>query len=137
MAVEYAREQDLAVTEYIDLLHRSGLAVRRPVDEVERMERGLRASSVVLTAREDDQLVGALRAITDFHLHCYLADLAVDVTHQRGGIGLELQRKLVALLDPGCKLKLSAAPDAHEYYPRIGYVPNERAWELPPGTPLG
>src|SRR5690554_4489500 len=111
MAVVYAREQDLAVDEYIDLLHRSGLAARRPVDELERMEGGLRASSVILTAREDGMLIGGLRAITDFYLHCYLADLAVDVANQRGGIGLELQRKLVELLAPGCKLKLSAAPD--------------------------
>lgn len=137
MGIVYAREQDLAVGEYVDLLHRSGLAQRRPVDDLDRMEGGLRGSSVVLTARQDGVLVGALRANTDFHLHCYLADLAVDAALQRGGIGLELQRKLVDLLAPGCKLKLSAAPDAHEYYPRIGYVPNERAWELPPGTPLG
>lgn len=137
MDIVYAREQDLAVDEYIDLLRRSGLAARRPVDELDRMEGGLRGSSVVLTAREDGELVGALRANTDFYLHCYLADLAVDVARQRGGIGLELQRKLVDLLAPGCKLKLSAAPDAQEYYPRIGYVPNDRAWELPPGTQLG
>lgn len=137
MPVLYAREQELGVDEYLDLLHRSGLAARRPVDDRSRMERGLRGSSVVLTARMDGVLVGALRAITDFHLHCYLADLAVDAARQRGGIGLELQRKLVDLLDPGCKLKLSAAPEAADYYPRIGYVPNERAWELPPGTPLG
>src|SRR5690554_5408606 len=136
MAIVYAREQDLAVNEYIDLLHRSGLAARRPVDELERMEGGLRSSSVVLTAREDGVLIGALRALTDFHLHCYLSDLAVDSARQRGGIGLELQRRLVDLLAPGCKLKLSAAPDAQAYYPRIGYVPNERAWELPPGTEL-
>lgn len=137
MAVSYAREQDLAVSEYVDLLKRSGLAARRPVEDRERMEGGLRGSSVVLTARIDGKLVGALRAITDFYLHCYLADLAVDATHQRHGIGLELQRELVALLDPGCKLKLSAAPQAADYYPRIGYVRNDRAWELPPGTPLG
>src|SRR5690554_2453293 len=120
----YARESDLGVNEYIDVLRRSGLAERRPVDNVELIEAALRGSDVVLTARIDGVLVGAARAITDFYLHCYLADLAVDVAHQRGGIGLELQRELQKLLAPECKLKLSAAPDAADYYPRIGYMRN-------------
>lgn len=137
MMVVYAREQHLAVQEYIDLLRRSGLAQRRPVDQVTRMEAGLLGSSVILTARVNGMLVGGLRAITDFHLHCYLADLAVDAAYQRKGIGLQLQRELQQLLAPGCKLKLSAAPDAAHYYSRIGYVKNDRAWELPPGGQLG
>lgn len=137
MSVTYGREQELDVNEYIELLRRSGLAARRPVDDVQAMNGALRGSDVVLTARIDGLLVGAARAITDFHLHCYLADLAVDLKSQRTGIGLELQRQLRALLAPGCKLKLSAAPDAADYYPRIGYVRNDRAWELPPGSPLG
>ena len=137
MTVQYAREQDLAAGEYIDLLRRSGLAERRPVDDVERIDGALRGSNLVLTARVDGVLVGAARAITDFYLHCYLGDLAVDKAIQRNGIGLELQRRLRDLLAPGCKLKLSAAPEAADYYPRIGYIKNDRSWELPPDAPLG
>ncbi len=137
MDVAYAQEPDLDVNEYIDLLHRSTLAERRPVDDMIAMEGALRGSDVVLTARHDGRLVGAARALTDFHQHCYLADLAVDVECQRTGIGLALQVNLRALLAPGCKLKLSAAPAAADYYPRIGYIRNDRAWELPPEASLG
>ena len=137
MAVVYAREQDLAVGEYIDLLRRSGLAERRPVEDVERIDGALRGSNLVLTARVDGVLVGAARAMTDVYLRCDLADPAVDAARRRRGDGLGVQRRLRELLAPGCKLKLSAAPEAANYYPRIGYIKNDRSWELPPDAPLG
>ncbi|WP_062073542.1 GNAT family N-acetyltransferase [Demequina sediminicola] len=136
--VVVARAAAVPVDEYIDLLERSTLARRRPVDDPALIEAALDHSSLIITGRTPHGvLVGAARAITDFHLHCYLADLAVDASLQRQGLGLRLQKELVGHLGPRCKLKLSAAPAASEYYPRIGYERNTRAWELPPGTPLG
>ncbi|WP_061962230.1 GNAT family N-acetyltransferase [Demequina flava] len=137
MAVEIARVGEIETDEYIDLLVRSTLAARRPVDHPDVIRGALESSDLLITARDGDLLVGAARAITDFHLHCYLADLAVDADVQRGGIGLLLQHELRMHLGPMCKLKLSAAPAASDYYPRIGYSRNDRAWELPPGAALG
>ena len=137
MSVVYAREQDLGAREYVDLLKRSGLAERRPVDDLDVMDGALRGADLVVTARVDGLLVGAARAITDFYLHCYVGDLAVDPSYQRRGIGLALQARLRELVDPQCKIKLSATPAAADYYPRIGYSRNDRSWELPPGAPLG
>ncbi|MFV0634691.1 GNAT family N-acetyltransferase [Demequina sp.] len=137
MSVVYAREDNLSLDEYLDLLERSTLAQRRPVHDRAAMEGALRGSSIVLTARQDGVLVGAARAVTDFHLACYLADLAVDAAAQGTGIGLALQRELRDHLAVGCKISLTAAPAAAEYYPRIGYEPNDRAWVLPPEAPLG
>lgn len=137
MGVVYAREQDLAADEYSELLRVSGMAERRPVDDPERMAAAIRGSDLVVTARVDGVLVGAARAITDYYLHCYIGDLAVHPDHQRRGIGLGLQQYLRDLLDPGCKIKLSATPNAAEYYPRLGYSKTDRSWELPPGSPLG
>jgi hypothetical protein len=39
--------------------------------------------TVMVTARLDGLLLGALSAITDFAYCAYLADLAVDERHQR------------------------------------------------------
>ncbi|MDN4474569.1 GNAT family N-acetyltransferase [Demequina sp. SYSU T00192] len=132
----YRTDRRIAAGEYIDLLGRSTLGARRPIDRPDVIAGALEGSDVVVTAWDGPLLVGAARAITDFHLHCYLADLCVDESYQRQGIGLELQRVLRSLLGPLCKLKLSAAPAAAEYYPRVGYERNDRAWELPPGRPL-
>lgn len=137
MAPVYAREDAVDADEYIDLLVRSTLAERRPVDDREAIAGALAHSDLVVTARADGRLIGAARAITDFHLQCYLADLAVDAALQRGGVGLELQRRLREHLGPRCVVKLTAAPAAAEYYPRVGYARNERAWVLAPSDPLG
>lgn len=135
--IVYRSDVALDAAAYIDLLRRSTLGERRPVDRPDVIAGALAGSDVLVTAWDGPTLVGAARAITDFHLHCYLADLCVDQAYQRRGIGLELQRTLRGVLGPECKLKLSAAPAAAKYYPRVGYERNERAFELPPGRPLG
>lgn len=123
--------------EYIDLLVRSTLAERRPVHDRGAIEGALRGSDLFVEARTEGTLVGAARAVTDFHLACYLADLAVDSALHRSGVGLALQRELRTHLGPHCKVKLSASPAASDYYQRIGYSPSTRAWQLNPGDTLG
>jgi len=137
LTVSYRTDERPSAAVYIALLDRAGLANRRPVDRPELIQAALDGSQVIVTAWKGDELVGALRAVTDFHLHCYVGELAVDPGHQRGGIGLELQRQLRSLLGPECKIKLSSTTDASTYYPRIGYSRPEFFWELKPGAPLG
>ena len=69
-------------------------------------------------------------------LAVYLSDLAVDVTYQRSGIGLELIRMTQGQLHPKAKVFLQAAPDAVGYYPKIGMVPQSSAWMAPASPPL-
>ena len=76
----YQLEPQLTAEEFIDVLRRSTLAERRPVDDGPRIEQMLRKADIVLTARTTDGLlVGISRAITDFSFCCYLSDLAVDL----------------------------------------------------------
>jgi predicted N-acetyltransferase YhbS len=85
-------------------------------------------ADVLITAWQDQQLVGVARTLTDFRYVAYLADLAVDTAFQRQGIGRELVRRTEAELSPTCFITLLAAPSANEYYPRIGFDHNPRAW---------
>ncbi|HFG2113399.1 TPA: GNAT family N-acetyltransferase, partial [Vibrio cholerae] len=48
-------------------------------------------------------------------------DLAVSEQVQSKGIGKELIRQTFASLKKGCKLILLSAPQATEYYPKIGF----------------
>lgn len=129
MTITYAHEPDLSVTEFIDVLERSTLARRRPVDDLLLMEGMLRHADVILTARSaDGLLVGISRAITDFHFCTYLSDLAVDQAHQRSGIGKELIRRTHEMAGLGTNLILLAAPAARDYYPYIGMQPHESCW---------
>ena len=81
MTVLLAEEPDLSAQEFIDVLRRSTLAERRPVDESDRMAKMLANSQIVLTARDDGMLVGVSRSITDFAYCTYLSDLAVDAAY--------------------------------------------------------
>ena len=68
--------------------------------------------------------------MTDFHYVCYLSDLAVSQTHQKRGIGKQLQILTQNQLGPRCKLILIASPAANEYYGHIGFEHNPRCWVL-------
>ena len=82
MTVDYQLEPALSADEFIDVLQRSTLAERRPVEDRERIELMLRNADVIVTARAGKLLVGVSRAITDFSYCTYLSDLAVDVEFQ-------------------------------------------------------
>ena len=137
MSIRFSLDERPTAAQFIALLEAAGIAHRRPVDRPELIQAALDGSQVVITAWDGDDLVGALRAITDFHLHCYVGEIAVQPGNQRGGIGLAMQQLLREQLGPDCKIKLSSTREASTYYPRIGYVRPEFFWELSPGTPLG
>lgn len=128
---DYQLESGLSAEEYVDVLRRSTLAERRPVADLERVGKLIANAQIVLTARHAGNLIGVSRAITDFVYCCYLSDLAVDVEHQRKGIGRELIRRTHEAAGPGCMLILLAAPAAVDYYPHIGMTKHESCWTLP------
>ncbi len=130
-AIRYADEPALAVDEFIDVLRRSTLAERRPVDDRGRIARMLENADIRLCARDaSGLLVGVARAITDFAYCCYLSDLAVDLAWQRRGIGRQLIRRVHAVAGSEAQLILLAAPKAMGYYPHVGLKRSERAFTI-------
>lgn len=129
MAIRYQQEVDLSVEEFADVLRRSTLAERRPVDDSDRLAAMLRHANVIVTARnEQGLLVGISRALTDFAFCCYLSDLAVDTNYQRIGIGKRLVDETHRISGPKTSLILLAAPAAREYYPHIGMQYHDSCW---------
>ena len=121
----------LSPVHFIDLLRRSTLAERRPVDDAEAIAGMLANADLTVSAWDGDLLVGVARSVTDFTYCCYLSDLAVDVAYQRQGIGVELIAHTQAQLGPRCNLILLAAPAAANYYGHIGFNHHPRCWILP------
>lgn len=134
MTVSYAHEVDLSSAEFIDVLRRSTLAERRPVDRLDQIEGMLRNASVIITARIEEKLVGVSRAISDFSYCTYLSDLAVDAEFQKQGIGKELIRQTHQAAGRQTSLILLAAPEARSYYPAIGMTPHDSCWLFPPDS---
>lgn len=130
----YRLEPDLSAEEFVDVLKRSTLADRRPVDDRGRIETMLRNADLVLTARLQGKLVGIARTVTDFAFCAYLSDLAVDSEQQGRGIGRELILRTREAAGLHTTLILLAAPNARSYYPHIGLQPHDSCW-IVPGKP--
>jgi predicted N-acetyltransferase YhbS len=131
MATTYQIEPKLPVTAFQQVLLASTLGERRPINDLERLERMLRNADVIVTARDGDALVGVARAITDFAYCCYLSDLAVAVAHQRRGIGKRLIEETHKAAGLQTTLILVSAPAAESYYPKIGMQRVSSCWSLP------
>jgi predicted N-acetyltransferase YhbS len=135
MPIAYALEPQLTPAEFIDVLQRSTLARRRPVDDLAKIAGMLAHADVIVAARLDGLLVGVSRAITDFSYCTYLSDLAVDVAHQRRGIGRELIRRTHEAAGLDTTLILLSAPAANTYYPHVGLKPHDSCWIVPRMAP--
>ena len=115
MAISYQVEPQLGAEEFIDVLVRSTLGERRPIQDRETIAGMLQNADLIVTAREEGRLVGVSRAITDFHFCTYLSDLAVDQLVQGGGVGRELIRRTHEAAGLKTTLYLVAAPKAETY----------------------
>jgi len=120
MEILYRSDIKISADEFIDILKRSTLDERRPVNQPERIQKMLDHANVLITAWHHDQLVGVSRALTDYSFCCYLSDLAVDVNYQKQGIGKKLIEETHQAAGIVTALILLAAPAAVEYYPKIG-----------------
>ncbi|HEX6978025.1 MAG TPA: GNAT family N-acetyltransferase [Alphaproteobacteria bacterium] len=131
MTIVYAIEDRLDADEFVDVLHRSGLAERRPVDQPARIEKMLRHANLIVTARDGTKLVGVARSLTDFAYCCYLSDLAVDRAYQRRGIGRRLIDRTREAVGPESMVLLLSAPQAMTYYTHIGMPRADNAFLYP------
>lgn len=127
--LEYALEEKITADEFIDVLNRSTLGERRPVNDRNRIEKMLAHANILVTVRDQGKLIGVARSLTDYSFCTYLSDLAVDENYQRQGIGRELIRR-TKLAAPQAKLILLSAPKAVNYYPRIGMTKWEQTFTL-------
>ncbi|QYK51816.1 MAG: GNAT family N-acetyltransferase [Anaerolineales bacterium] len=130
MSITYKVNVPLELEAAIQVYRTSTLGERRPVDDTERMRQMLANANLIVSAWEGEQLVGISRSVTDWVYCCYLSDLAVSSSHQRGGIGKQLIRETQAALGPDAKIILLAAPAAVDYYPHIGFEKHPSAWTL-------
>lgn len=119
---------------YAGLLRDCSLGERRPVDSLAALAAMLRHANLLVTAWDGEMLVGACRCFSDFLYVTYCSDLAVRDSHQRQGIGRELLRRTLEVAP--CRLVLLAAPQAVDYYPRLGFERHVSAWTIRPGELL-
>ncbi len=118
--IRYETKMSITAEAFIDVLKRSTLSERRPVNDPDRIQKMLDNAPILITAWDGAKLVGISRAITDFSYCTYLSDLAVDVQYQKKGIGKQLVAITHEIAGHSTNLILLAAPEAAKYYPKIG-----------------
>ena len=129
MSLTYQLEPDLKAAEFQDILIRSGLAPRRPADDLDRLEKMCRNADIILTCRDEESLlVGVSRTTTDYSYCTYLSDLAVDKACQSQGIGKELIKRTHETAGLETMLILLSAPNATNYYPKAGMEKHDSCW---------
>ncbi|SEO19420.1 Acetyltransferase (GNAT) domain-containing protein [bacterium A37T11] len=128
MEIIYKTDHLPSAKEVIEVYRSSG--IRRPIEDIDRITEMYAGSNLIVTAWYGEQLIGVSRALTDFSYCCYLSDLAVALPYQKMGIG----KKLVALTKEKAgdrsTLILIAAPEALDYYPKIGLSKIDKAFVI-------
>jgi predicted N-acetyltransferase YhbS len=127
--IKYQIENNISPIEFKEILIKSTLGERRPVDDIERIKAMVENANLIITARDGNKLVGIARSVTDFVYCTYLSDLAVDDEYQKNGIGKELIR-LTKKETSKATIILLAAPKAVDYYPHIGMTKHNACFLL-------
>ena len=92
--------------------------------DLDALDRALRGSSLVVTARSDGRLVGLARIVTDGATIAYLQDILVRPEEQRGGVG---RRLVTAALDPFASVRQKVLltdddPGQRAFYESFGFA---------------
>jgi GNAT superfamily N-acetyltransferase len=131
MSIVYAVDPSLSVAEYASVLAETTMGRKRPLANLERIERMIAGANLIVTAREAGVVLGFARCITDFAWIAYCSELAVRESAQKRGIGAGIMARVQEHLGPGIALLLVSEPDAVGFYQRIGMAPQDRVFFRP------
>ncbi|HLR49794.1 MAG TPA: GNAT family N-acetyltransferase [Candidatus Sphingobacterium stercoripullorum] len=119
MKITYRTDITPDTNQIIDVYNSSG--INRPTTDKERIAKMYNSSNLIITAWDNEKLVGISRSLTDFCYCCYLSDLAVRKDYQASGIGKKLIELPRSRIGEQTALILLSAPTAMDYYPKVGF----------------
>jgi N-acetylglutamate synthase-like GNAT family acetyltransferase len=126
--ITYKVNEPIKAEELSNVFKTSG--IKRPFDDLNRLQRMIENSNVLITAWDNDQIVGVARAITDYCYCCYLSDLAVNKNYHSKGIGKELVSLVKEHIGEEVALLLLSSPSAMEYYPKVGFEKIDNGFKI-------
>lgn len=124
--ITYSSLKKPTAGQVIELYNNAGLP--RPTNDKERIQKMFDNSDLIVTAWDNDLLVGVSRSITDWVWSCYLADLAVRQEYKKAGIGRQLIHLTKEKVGEQSMILLLSVPTAMEYYPKVGFVKQESSF---------
>ncbi|MEP7371822.1 MAG: GNAT family N-acetyltransferase [Chitinophagaceae bacterium] len=106
-------------------------ALPRPTNDPERIKKMFENSNLVISAWDENKLVGVCRTITDWVWCSYLADLAVSPDYKKSGIGKKLIDLTKEKVGEQSMILLLSVPAAMDYYPKLGFKKEDRGFMIP------
>ncbi|MEP7144946.1 MAG: GNAT family N-acetyltransferase [Ferruginibacter sp.] len=129
MEIIYKSDTVPTADQVIELYESAGLP--RPTNDTERIRLMYENSTLVITAWDNEKLVGVSRSITDWVWCCYLADLAVSPGYKKSGIGKKLIELTKEKVGAQSMILLLSVPTAMDYYPKVGFTKENRGFIMP------
>lgn len=129
MEIVYSHNRIPAAEQVIELFDKAKMP--RPTGDRERIQKMIDNADLIGTAWAAEKLVGIVRIITDWCWCAYLSDLAVDPGYKQAGIGRNLFQLAKDKLGDETMILLLSVPSAMEYYPKIGFQKEDRAFMFP------
>ena len=117
--IKYLKNVDLNLEDIILVFEKS--SINRPIGNKNRIKSMFDNSNLIISAWDQDKLVGLCRALTDFSYCCYLSDLAVDMDYQRQGIGKTMIDLVKKEISDEVSLILLSSPSSMSFYPKVGF----------------
>jgi len=93
-------------------------------EQKENFNIGFKNSTFVVSAWEDNYLVGVIRVISDTIFRSVIYDLVVDPEYQNKGIGKELVRRCTSKY-PNSEWLIQTTQEIYNYYKKLGFKVKE------------
>lgn len=91
---------------------------------LEKLEKAISQSLVVISAWDNDKLIGLIRGVGDGETILYIQDILIHPDYQNQGIGNTLMSKLLAIY-PDVRQKVlltEEAPNVRHFYEKFGFT---------------
>ncbi|MGV6984032.1 MULTISPECIES: GNAT family N-acetyltransferase [Providencia] len=118
----------ISIEDFIRLIHQSPFKEMVPTDNLTKLDAMLNNADLLVSAWDDEQVVGFVRTVTDFSSCCYICELAVDMHYQKHGIDRQLMRLVAEELPAGCQILFFSTDSNLTEYLKLGFTQSPRAW---------
>ena len=117
--IRFSDDRKPTKVEVIDLYRSVGWS---SADKPDALHKGLLASHSLITAWDDETLVGLGNAISDGHLVVYFPHMVVRPDYQGRGIGTQLMTRMMERYRGFHQQALIADGRAIDFYKKLGFV---------------
>ena len=126
MKITYSTEKDIPCKQLFNLFLSVGWADVESTTEkmIDNFNIPFINSTVVISAWDNDKLVGCVRVLSDKIFRSHIHDLAVLPEYQNKGIGSELLKRCLAHF-PNSEWNLETIPERIGFYKQLGFEINE------------